>query len=256
MVVLFAIAILVEPSRRRSRNRTLGRIARLLGGRLQPGSASRTGGVVWTLDGSAFLLYEAISTWGRSDGFVARLRRPGPTRLRLLPEAGWRRVRKFLGAQDLQLGDSRFDRAFVVQGENPEATRRFLDPALRQALVQLNGIEPVSVDVGPGEIVLRTRQQFLRSPEGLSRFASEALAVARAILQSQSPMEIMAVEVNRSGDCPVCGTAVDGDGGLCARCRTPHHKDCWEYLGGCSVFACAGRPARMRRSTPRPARRR
>lgn len=25
----------------------------------------------------------------------------------------------------------------------------------------------------------------------------------------------------------------------CPSCATPHHEDCWEYLGGCSTFGCA-----------------
>jgi hypothetical protein len=251
MVVIMAIAILLEPTRRASRNRTLGRIARLLGGRLQPGSASRTGGIVWNLEGAVFLLYEAFSGWGRSDGFVARLRRGGPTRLRLLPENAWTKLRKFFGARDVEVGNGDFDRAFLVQAENPEGARRFLLPTLRQALLELNAIERISVDLGPSELLIRTRERFLRDPDRLSRFAAQSLAVARVVLGSQAPVRIMEVDVNRGADCPGCGAPVGDDGGQCVRCRTPHHKDCWEYFGGCSVFACAGRPARMRQRRPR-----
>jgi hypothetical protein len=24
----------------------------------------------------------------------------------------------------------------------------------------------------------------------------------------------------------------------CRRCGTPHHKDCWEFNGQCSTYAC------------------
>jgi hypothetical protein len=24
----------------------------------------------------------------------------------------------------------------------------------------------------------------------------------------------------------------------CSRCETPHHADCWEFNGGCSVYKC------------------
>lgn len=38
--------------------------------------------------------------------------------------------------------------------------------------------------------------------------------------------------------CPVCGEAPTGDLARCPRCETPHHSDCWDYQGGCAVYAC------------------
>ena len=39
--------------------------------------------------------------------------------------------------------------------------------------------------------------------------------------------------------CPVCAYPVnDSDPVTCPRCDTPHHRDCWEYTGGCSMFGC------------------
>lgn len=40
-------------------------------------------------------------------------------------------------------------------------------------------------------------------------------------------------------DCPVCGASIEVAPRLCPRCDTPHHHDCWEYVPGCAVFACA-----------------
>jgi len=47
--------------------------------------------------------------------------------------------------------------------------------------------------------------------------------------------------------CPVCATAVEHDEVVCPRCQTPHHRECWEYTGGCAIFGCDGlrwRPSR------------
>ena len=41
--------------------------------------------------------------------------------------------------------------------------------------------------------------------------------------------------------CPVCQSALAGEVAACADCKTPHHKDCGEYIGRCAVYACAGR---------------
>ena len=39
--------------------------------------------------------------------------------------------------------------------------------------------------------------------------------------------------------CQVCGAPFDGGPIVyCASCDTPHHKDCWNYLGHCSTFGC------------------
>jgi len=40
--------------------------------------------------------------------------------------------------------------------------------------------------------------------------------------------------------CPVCACAMTGSDELqiCETCDTPHHKDCWEYTGGCAIFGC------------------
>ena len=45
--------------------------------------------------------------------------------------------------------------------------------------------------------------------------------------------------------CPYCKTEVDDGGGrmYCTACGTPHHGECWEENGGCTVFGCKAAPA-------------
>ena len=39
--------------------------------------------------------------------------------------------------------------------------------------------------------------------------------------------------------CQVCGESLcNGEVVYCAMCNTPHHKDCWRFVGQCSTFAC------------------
>lgn len=40
--------------------------------------------------------------------------------------------------------------------------------------------------------------------------------------------------------CQVCGEAVVDEKVYCSRCHAPHHKDCWEFNKGCSIFGCGG----------------
>mgnify|MGYP006286410321 CR=1 FL=1 len=39
-------------------------------------------------------------------------------------------------------------------------------------------------------------------------------------------------------ECPVCGSPIEDEPRYCPRCDTPHHQDCWDYVGGCAIFAC------------------
>jgi hypothetical protein len=44
--------------------------------------------------------------------------------------------------------------------------------------------------------------------------------------------------------CLTCREGLSGDVVRCGRCRTPHHRDCFRYIGTCSVYACGGKQAR------------
>ena len=41
--------------------------------------------------------------------------------------------------------------------------------------------------------------------------------------------------------CKVCGEAIEDPCVVCATCRAPHHRDCWEFIGSCSIFGCNGK---------------
>ena len=44
--------------------------------------------------------------------------------------------------------------------------------------------------------------------------------------------------------CTICGEGFNGRPAvLCRNCGTPHHADCWQYNGGCSIFGCNCRRA-------------
>jgi hypothetical protein len=40
------------------------------------------------------------------------------------------------------------------------------------------------------------------------------------------------------GDCQVCGEKMESRVVYCAKCRTPHHEECWSYVGQCSTYGC------------------
>jgi TM2 domain-containing membrane protein YozV len=49
-----------------------------------------------------------------------------------------------------------------------------------------------------------------------------------------------------SAVCPYCRTPIDAgseEESLCSGCGTPHHKDCYQENGGCTVFGCSQAPS-------------
>lgn len=40
--------------------------------------------------------------------------------------------------------------------------------------------------------------------------------------------------------CPVCAELIGGDHVSCLKCDSPHHLECWEYIGCCATFGCGG----------------
>lgn len=50
--------------------------------------------------------------------------------------------------------------------------------------------------------------------------------------------------------CPVCASIVTDNETqhVCESCSTPHHRDCWEYAGGCAIFGCRKDLSRERAS--------
>lgn len=44
------------------------------------------------------------------------------------------------------------------------------------------------------------------------------------------------VEISRR--CPVCRCSLGRETVRCRHCDTPHHIDCWFYVGHCAIYSC------------------
>ena len=84
--------------------------------------------------------------------------------------------------------------------------------------------------------------RILNDRAALESLIELAVAALRACRGGGPGIEVVfaAVEIKRGSDCPVCGNKIDRGFG-CPACGTPHHEDCWKYLGGCAIFGCDGR---------------
>jgi hypothetical protein len=52
--------------------------------------------------------------------------------------------------------------------------------------------------------------------------------------EESAPMKVDAT----AGECQVCSETMDSRVVYCGKCRTPHHEECWSYVGQCSTYGC------------------
>lgn len=142
------------------------------------------------------------------------------------------------------LGDEFASAWTVLTTDEPEA-RRVLSQQVRFHLEQLRRT-PEWADVylslhRPGWLTIRRKWTSTR-PADMETFVELALGlVDQALLTRTSGIDFVddgQVKVIDEARCLVCGEGLLTDLVYCRRCKTPHHRECWEYSGGCSTYGC------------------
>lgn len=177
-------------------------------------------------------------------------------RLEIFPQTIVERLKKFMGMQDLEIGDPRFDELFIVQGNDANLIREYLNPDARLALegiARSTWAFDLHLTVGGGTLrvtkqadlnQLHNLMQFVRCCEQLFAAFVAARSLGIEFLPNSAPPRISETH------CQVCGEGLQGTIVFCSSCQTPHHLDCWQYVGSCSVYGCGQkryRPARTNR---------
>lgn len=61
----------------------------------------------------------------------------------------------------------------------------------------------------------------------------------RVAIKGRAPEEAAVLKIQTAeGQCQVCGEKMESRVVFCGKCRTPHHEECWSYVGTCSTFGC------------------
>ena len=231
---------------------TFQRFAELYDGQSHDRQLFESPKVSFTWHGSRALLsiYEANETEAR---FYTQITFTVPEgwgrRLEIFPQRFQEGDVRYLNVDDIQVGDAEFDPRWVVKSDDAAFAREFLDGKTRQAVDDLRslvGNDRLLVSLNGSRLMVR-KQEILSKFDDLVVFAELASHVCDRVLQfwqRQSGIEIMdepASAAAEAGDptCQVCGAKIPIDVRVyCRRCRTPHHKDCWEFNGQCSTYAC------------------
>ncbi len=224
-----------------------------LGGRVDPGGFFGAPSVAFRLRGRDAIL--GGPSFSRSDDAGAGLRLTvdlrgrSPGALKIHPEGFAFPLARLFGAQDLRIGDARFDALYVVKSNPESLVRAMFESGRREALIE--SVRAIGQYVGPVVDLSRERllvalDEAVPSDTILGRMVRTAEEFTAAILEVETSRPVFWEEVLSSseGRCPVCASPFGGRTTRCAKCATPHHRDCWDYAGGCSTYACGGtRPA-------------
>jgi hypothetical protein len=155
----------------------------------------------------------------------------------------------------VKTGDMEFDRGFVVQANDAEMARDFLNPQVRWALGNLQRlVHPggMLLSINPERLLVQIDRNLGNSTDALIYAVSESLVIHDGLqvgVRRRMSEGIAIVAANSQGDeetgpptCKVCGESIDGGSViLCTSCHTPHHRECWEYVGSCSIYGCGSR---------------
>ena len=188
---------------------------------------------------------------------VARFAKGLPFRLELAPVGRPTSAQPPKGTRPVRVGDAEFDRAFVVQANDPEMARDFLTAPVRWAVANLLKLAPpggMLVSINPERMLVQVDRNLGSSVDWLSQGVQEALTIHDGLQSGVAARLGEGVAIVASGPasaedagpptCKVCGEAISGTPKVfCSTCRTPHHRDCWEFIGSCSVFGCKGKSA-------------
>ncbi len=186
---------------------------------------------------------------------VARFRSGLPFRLELAPITRPTPPQPPKGTRPVRTGDVDFDRAFLVQANDVEMARAFLTFEVRQAVAELRSLMPPSgmlLSVNPERLLVQVDRNIAQQPEALLYAVHQALVIHDGLQAGVISRIAQGIEIVASGQasvaengpplCKVCGELITNDPAvLCAVCRTPHHRDCWEFVGSCSIYGCVGR---------------
>ncbi|RUL89045.1 RING finger protein [Tautonia sociabilis] len=165
------------------------------------------------------------------------------------------------GTRLVRTGDPVFDRQYVVRANDPEIARELLErPEARSAIENLRRLAPPAgmlVSTSPERLLVQVDRNLGTSVAALDAAVRESLVLhdllrlgvaermAEGIAIVEDPPEAEAEAEAETGPpiCKVCNEPIlpGEDRVSCSSCRTPHHRDCWNFVGTCSIYGCQGK---------------
>jgi hypothetical protein len=133
---------------------------------------------------------------------------------------------------------------YSIMTSQPSWARRILE---RDWMSALSGLEatlraPLRLQLTPSRVTIEA-ERLLDGPalRALLEGAGRLLDLLHLSATTEGVDILDSTHSAETGRCPVCGVRAE-PAVACGACHTPHHADCWAYLGRCGIFGCGGRP--------------
>ncbi len=183
---------------------------------------------------------------------VARFGKGLPFRMELYPSQRPAPAQLPKGTRLVRSGHHDFDRAYVAQANDPEMARELLNSVeVRQAFEDLRKMAPPSgmlVSINPERLLVQVDRNLGSQPLVLDAAVRHALRIHETLQRSVTSRVGEGIDIVESGptspedsgpaQCEVCGDPIENLFVTCAVCKTPFHRDCWTFIGGCSTYGC------------------
>jgi hypothetical protein len=183
---------------------------------------------------------------------VARFARGLPFRLELMPMGRPAPAQPPKGTRLVRSGHPEFDRAYIVQANDPDIAREFLRPeSVRSAIEELRKMAAPTgmlISINPERLLVQVDRNLGQHGLLLEHAVRGALMIHDSLQDSVAARMTEGIDVVAVGPaapeeagppvCEVCGDPITGHHVMCSACRTPFHRDCWSFVGACSTFGC------------------
>lgn len=147
------------------------------------------------------------------------------------------------GWHSLTFEDQELDRKYRVRSTKVEQARKSLNACHRQLRILASAAGPHALSIiGRGRLVtIRVEDRIYdwRVLLELVKFGCEFFD--QLLLGADDSIQFVEeVEATLLVDvvCPICGDPIESELVYCPGCKTPHHRECWEYNTRCATFAC------------------
>jgi hypothetical protein len=148
------------------------------------------------------------------------------------------------GLRDCTVASPEFEHRYTIRATDAVLAASLLNETVRRQIEGLRGIPvdgPLRIEFGNGNLQI-SKGRVIRQFADLLDFVQRSLDLYDQLLLAGSRgIEFLEEQSFRPlGEvrCQVCGEEIRDDLVFCRRCKTPHHRECWQYNGMCSVFAC------------------
>ncbi len=191
---------------------------------------------------------------------VARFGSSLPFRFELFPSTRQAPRQPPRGTRLVHVGTPEIDHHYVIRANDTEvASELLLEPEAQVALQEIRRISPPSgmlVSINPERLLVQVDRNLgsnfgvldlavnrtLQLHDLVRQHVSERMSVGISIVEA----EVKMLQPDGPVLCKVCNEPITSrrDRVTCVTCHAPHHRDCWAFVGGCSIYGCLEKQCR------------